>query len=98
MQDKKFGFGGKKRWLKRNTAESSADMSAFNPAKHSRKTAGPGGGGGGRGRGRAGARGGNKGGGGGKRGGKGDRGRAAGGKKGKTIRLGKSRRQKMKPK
>lgn len=84
MQDKKFGFGGKKKWKKSNTAESSADMSAFNPAKHSRKTGPPGkrtkarAGGGGRGKGR--------------------RGKQGEEKKGKTIRLGKSRRQKNKMK
>lgn len=33
LQNMKFGFGGKKRWRKSNTAESSADM-----AKKVRKT------------------------------------------------------------
>jgi len=32
----KFGFGGKKHWSKSNTAESSANMSAFSAAKNSR--------------------------------------------------------------
>jgi len=35
MKNKKFGFGGKKRWAKSNTAGSSADMSSFSSAKHS---------------------------------------------------------------
>ena len=80
-QDKKFGFGGKKRWLKSNTAESSADMSSFNAAKHSRRTEKPGTG---RGRGRGGNT------------GRGGGGRNKGTKGKKSVRLGKSRRQKMK--
>ena len=47
MQDKKFGFGGKKRWAKSNTAKSSADMTTFSSVKHSKTPARkPGGGGG----------------------------------------------------
>eukprot|EP00118_Oscarella_pearsei_P005389 m.24757 g.24757 ORF g.24757 m.24757 type:complete len:301 (+) comp28675_c0_seq2:19-921(+) len=34
-KDGKFGFGGKKRGGKRNTAESTADMSSFKSSKHS---------------------------------------------------------------
>ena len=85
LQDKKFGFGGKKRWSKSNTAESSADMSAFNPGKHSRKTGQVMGG---KGKGNSGAQG----------RGRGRRGKQDAGKKGKTVRLGKSRRQKNKMK
>ena len=36
VQDAKFGYGGKKKWLKSNTAESSADMSQFRSSKHSK--------------------------------------------------------------
>ena len=36
FQDAKFGYGGKKRWQKSNTAESSADMSEFSSLKHSK--------------------------------------------------------------
>ncbi|XP_062522533.1 probable rRNA-processing protein EBP2 [Corticium candelabrum] len=35
LKDKKFGLGGKKRGVKRNSAVSSADMSGFKSAKHS---------------------------------------------------------------
>lgn len=35
-KEEKFGFGGKKRGLKRNTAESSADFSQFSARKHSK--------------------------------------------------------------
>lgn len=38
-QDKKFGFGGKKRGLKSNSAMSSADMRDFSSVRHSRSTA-----------------------------------------------------------
>lgn len=38
-QDKKFGFGGKKRGLKNNSATSSADMRDFNSVRHSRSVA-----------------------------------------------------------
>ncbi|XP_065835059.1 probable rRNA-processing protein EBP2 [Oscarella lobularis] len=34
-KDLKFGFGGKKRGVKRNTADSAADMSTFSSTKHS---------------------------------------------------------------
>jgi rRNA-processing protein EBP2 len=34
-KDAKFGFGGKKRGLKKNSAMSSADMSSFKSFKHS---------------------------------------------------------------
>lgn len=36
FQDTKFGYGGRKRWRKSNTAESSADMSQFSSHKHSK--------------------------------------------------------------
>lgn len=36
MKDQKYGYGGKKRWAKSNTAESSADMKSFNSAVHSK--------------------------------------------------------------
>lgn len=36
VQDAKFGYGGKKKWQKSNTAESSADMSQFRSSKHSK--------------------------------------------------------------
>ena len=37
-QNAKFGFGGKKRGMKRNTSASSADMSAFRPSLHSQSS------------------------------------------------------------
>ena len=38
FQDEKFGFGGKKRKLKKNTSDSSSqDMGSFKPAVHSNK-------------------------------------------------------------
>ena len=37
-QNAKFGFGGKKRGVKRNTSASSADMSAFRPSTHSQSS------------------------------------------------------------
>ena len=36
VQDVKYGSGGKKRAMKRNTAESVADVSSFSSAKHSK--------------------------------------------------------------
>lgn len=36
VKDSRFGYGGKKRWLKSNTAESSADMTQFSARKHSK--------------------------------------------------------------
>lgn len=41
IQDAKFGYGGKKKWLKSNTAESAADMSQFRSSKHSKGPAPP---------------------------------------------------------
>jgi hypothetical protein len=41
VQDAKFGYGGKKKWLKSNTAESAADMSQFRSSKHSKGPAPP---------------------------------------------------------
>ena len=38
VQNAKFGFGGKKRCVKRNTSASSADMSAFKPSLHSQSS------------------------------------------------------------
>ena len=38
LQNAKFGFGGKKRGVKRNTSASSADMSAFKPSLHSQSS------------------------------------------------------------
>ena len=38
VQNAKFGFGGKKRGVKRNTSASSADMSAFKPSLHSQSS------------------------------------------------------------
>ena len=38
LQNAKFGFGGKKRGMKRNTSASSADMSAFRPSLHSQSS------------------------------------------------------------
>ena len=35
-QDAKFGFGGVKRGMKRNSSQSFSDMSSFNSAKHSK--------------------------------------------------------------
>ncbi|EDO46929.1 predicted protein [Nematostella vectensis] len=35
-KDKKFGFGGKKRNIKRNTQKSTSDVSSFNSRKHSK--------------------------------------------------------------
>ena len=36
QQDSKFGFGGVKKGMKRNTAQSFSDVSSFNSAKHSK--------------------------------------------------------------
>ena len=38
VQNAKFGFGGKKRGVKRNTSASSTDMSAFKPSLHSQSS------------------------------------------------------------
>ena len=35
-QDAKFGFGGVKRGMKRNSSQSFSDVSSFNSAKHSK--------------------------------------------------------------
>ena len=35
-QDAKFGFGGVKRGVKRNSSQSFSDVSSFNSAKHSK--------------------------------------------------------------
>ena len=35
-QDSKFGFGGMKKGMKRNTAQSFSDVTSFNSAKHSK--------------------------------------------------------------
>ena len=35
-QDSKFGFGGMKKGMKRNTTQSFSDVSSFNSAKHSK--------------------------------------------------------------
>lgn len=64
VKDAKFGFGGRKKLQKQNTAESSADMNALSRDSAGRKSAGRGGRGGGSrggGGGRGGGRGGNTG-------------------------------------
>lgn len=65
-RDEKFGFGGKKRFAKSNTAESTYDMAGFNNTKPGRGGSSRGGGGG-----RGGGRGGRGGGSGSSRGGRG---------------------------
>ncbi|KAJ2771618.1 RRNA processing protein [Coemansia nantahalensis] len=47
LKNEKFGFGGKKRGMKNNTAESASDLSGFS-AKHNKSTKFGGGGGGGK--------------------------------------------------